>query len=87
MALGDGDGIDDLILLEDGVDLDGLFEETIAESDLVCHASTVDLDLHQVSLLLLERSLANLSVGQDTDDGGILLDTFEFSGDGGALVL
>lgn len=87
VALGDGDGINNLILLKDGVDLDGLLKEAIAEGNLICHASTVDLDLHQVSLLLLERSLADLSVSEDTDDCSVLLDTFELSGDGGALVL
>lgn len=87
MALGHGNGIDNLVLLEDGVDLHGLLEQTVAEGDLVCDATAVDLDLHQVCLLLLERGLADLGVGEDADDGGVLLDALEFAGDGRALVL
>lgn len=87
VTLGDSDHIDHLILLEDGVDRDGLLEETLAESDLVGNGATVDLDLHEVGLLLLEGSLANLGVGEDTDDGAVLLDALEVAGDGGAAVL
>jgi len=55
VTLGDGNGINHLILLEDGIDLNWLLKQTMAEVDLVRNASTVDLDLHQVRLLLLER--------------------------------
>jgi len=82
MALGHGNGIDNLVLLEDGVDPDRLLEQTVAKGDFVCNASTVDLDLHQVCLLLLERGLTDLSVGKDTDDSGVFLDALEFAGDG-----
>lgn len=86
MTLGDSNGINHLVLLEDGVNLDWLLEETVTERDLVLNTSTVDLNLHQVSLLLLERSLSDLSVGEDTDDGAVFLDSLEFAGDGGALL-
>ena len=82
VTLGDSDNINHLILLEDGADLDWLLEETVTELNLVGDASTVDLDLHQVGLLLLERGLADLGVGEDTDDGAVLLDALEFTGDG-----
>ena len=68
VALGDGDDIDHLVLLEVGADLNGLLEEAVGEVDLVWDAATVDLDLHQVGLLLLERGLADLGMGEDTDD-------------------
>ena len=82
VTLGDSDNINHPILLEDGADLDWLLEETVTELNLVGDASTVDLDLHQVGLLLLERGLADLGVGEDTDDGAVLLDALEFTGDG-----
>lgn len=87
VTLGDGNDINHLILLEDGVDGDGLLEEVLAEVDLVGDGATVDLDLHEVGLLLLEGSLADLGVGEDTDDGAVLLHALELTGDGGAAVL
>jgi hypothetical protein len=87
VTLGDSDDIDHLILLEDGTNLNWLLEETAGEVNLVSNATSVNLDLHQVSLLLLERSLADLSVGKDTDDGAVFLDALEVAGDGGAAVL
>lgn len=80
MTLGDGNDINDLVLLEDAVDVDGLLEETVGEFNLVGNGATVDLDFHQVSLLLLERGLADLSVGEDTDDSAVLLNALEFAG-------
>lgn len=84
VTLGDSDDIDHLVLLEDGVDADWLLEETLGEVDLLSDASTVDLDLHEVGLLLLERGLADLGVGEDTDDRAVLLDALKLTGDGGA---
>ena len=87
VALGDGDNVDHLVLLEDGVDRDGLLEEAVAELDLVGDGATVDLDLHEVGLLLLEGRLADLGVRQDADDAAVLLDALELAGDRGAAVL
>jgi len=87
VALGDGDDINHLILLEDAVDRDGLLKETLAELDLVGDGTTVDLDLHKMGLLLLERGLADLGVGEDADDGAVLLDALDLAGDGRAAVL
>ncbi len=82
VTLGDGDNIDHLVVLEDGRDLDGLLEEAVAVRDLVGDGATVDLDFHKVGLLLLEGSLGDLGVGEDTDDGAVLLDALELTGDG-----
>ena len=82
VTLGDSDDIDHLVVLEDGGDLDGLLEETVTVRDLVGDGATVDLDLHKVGLLLLEGSLGDLGVGEDTDDGAVLLDALELAGDG-----
>ena len=87
VALGDSDDIDHLILLKDGADLNWLLEKTATELNLISNRATVDLDLHQVGLLLLKRGLADLGVGEDTDDGAVLLDALELAGDGGARVL
>jgi hypothetical protein len=87
VALGDGDHIDDLVLLKDGADLDGLLKQAVGKVDLVGDATAIDLDLHQVGLLLLERGLADLGVGEHADDGAVLLDALELAGDGGAGVL
>jgi hypothetical protein len=83
VTLGDGDDVDHLVLLEDGVDVDGLLEEVAGEVNLVGDGATVDLDLHKVGLLLLDGSLADLGVGEDTDDSAVLLDALELTGDGG----
>lgn len=87
VTLGDSNDVDHLVLLEDAVDLDGLLEEVAGEVNLVGNGTTVDLDLHEVGLLLLEGSLADLGVGEDTDDSAVLLDALELAGDGGAAVL
>lgn len=84
VTLGDGNDVNHLVLLEDGVDGHGLLEQVVAELDLVLDGATVDLDLHQVSLLLLERGLADLGVGKDTDDGAVLLHALKLTGDGRA---
>lgn len=87
VTLGDGDDINHLVLLKDGVDGDGLLKQVMAEGDLVGNGATVDLNLHQVRLLLLERGLADLSVGKNTHDGAVLLDALQLAGDAGTLVL
>jgi len=78
---GDTDDVDVLVLLEDRGDVDGLLEVRLGELDLVGDRTSVDLDLHEVSLLLLETGLADLGVGEDTDDGAVLGDALEFTGD------
>lgn len=87
VTLGDGNDIDHLVLLEDGVDLDGLLEEVAGEVNLVGNSTTVDLDFHKVGLLLLERSLADLGVGEHTDDSAVLLDALKVAGDGSTALL
>lgn len=81
VTLGDSDRIDHLVLLEDCVDLNWLLEQSVAELDLVCDASTVDLDFHQVCLLLLERSRADLGMCKDADDCAVLLHALELTSD------
>jgi len=87
VTLGNSDNINHLILLEDRADLNWLLKETVTESNLVSNATTVDLDLHQVSLLLLEWGLADLGVGDNTDDSAVLLDALKLTSDRRAGVL
>ena len=87
MTLGNSDDIDHLVLLEDGANFNRLLEETVSELNLVSNATTVDLNLHKVGLLLLERGLADLSVSKHTDDGAVLLDALKLAGDGGAALV
>lgn len=68
VTLGDTDNVDVLILLKDTADLNLLLKVTVSPVDLVGDGSTVQLHLHQVSLLMGDGSLAGLSVGEDTDD-------------------
>ena len=79
--------IDDLVLLEDGADWYGLLEQTLRELDLVGDRATVDLDLHEVRLLLAETGLADLGVRKDTNDRAVLADALEFAGNALATVL
>ena len=77
VTLGDGDDVNHLVHLEDGVNVDLLLEEVLSEVDLVGNRASVDLDFHEVGLLLLKRSLADLGVSKNTDDRAVLLDALE----------
>jgi hypothetical protein len=87
VTLGDTDDIDDLVLLEDGLDVEGLLEVTLGKGDLVGDRASVNLDLDEVSLLLLEAGLSDLGVGEDSNDRAVFLDSLKLSGDGGTRVL
>jgi hypothetical protein len=79
VTLGDGNNIDHLILLEKTRNLDRLLEQTLCELDLVCDRATVNLNLHEVCLLLAETGLADLGVGEDTDNGAVFANTLELT--------
>jgi hypothetical protein len=87
MTLGHSNNIDVLILLEKRSDLHGLLEETLGELDLVSDGTSVDLDLHEVGLLLMQAGLPDLCVSKDTDDGAVFADALEFTSDALARVL
>jgi len=83
LTLGDADEIDHLVLLEDGVNRHSLFEERVAKVNLGGGIATVDLDFHDVRLLLLQaRNLANLGVRDDADDVARLLEFLQVLFDG-----
>lgn len=87
VTLRDCNNIHDLILLKHRTDLDGLLEQAMRVLDLVRDAATIDLDLHEVRLLLLESSLADLGVGKNTDNRAVLADALELARDGLSAVL
>jgi hypothetical protein len=70
-----GNNIDTLVLLEYRTDIDGLFKVGFGEFDLVGNGTTVDLDFHEVCLLLFEAGFGELGVGKDSDNGTVLLDS------------
>ena len=74
VTLGDTDDIDALAELEDLTNADLLLEFAVSPVDLLVNGATVDLDLHEVSLVLAEAELADLGSADDTNDGGVLLD-------------
>ena len=71
-TLGDTNGVDHLVLGEDGVDGDLLLEVVVAPLDLLGNGATVDLDLDQVGLLLAEGESLHLSVADGADGDGVL---------------
>ena len=79
LTLGDTENIDVLTEGKDIADLDFLLHEPLPELDLLSDRSTVDLDFHNVGLLLTEVQLADLGVGNDTDNRAVLLDTSELT--------
>lgn len=87
VTLGDSNDIDHLVLLEDGADVDRLLEQTVTELNLVGDGATIDLDLHQVSLLLLEWCLRDLCVGENADNCAVLLDALKLACDGRTLIV
>jgi len=83
----DSDNIDYLILLEKTRNLNGLLKQSVCELDFVCNGATINLDLHKVCLLLAETRLANLGVGENTDNGAVFADALKFTGGGLAAIL
>lgn len=82
LTLGATEDIDGLVHAEDRVDGDLLLEESKGVVDLLLDGATVDLDLHDVSLLLAEGNLVHLGVSDETDNAAVLDDALE-----GALAL
>ena len=89
VTLGDANDIDALALLEDLADADLLLELALSPVDLIADGTTVDLDLHDVSLVLAEAELADLSGAKNTHSAGVLRDAIKIAGEMslGGLVL
>lgn len=76
-ALGDTNDIDHFVLGKDLLDGHLLFEMLTGKVDFISNASTVQLDFHDVSLLLAASQQLLLSVANHTDNLAILLDLIE----------
>jgi len=87
VALGDGNNIDVLVLFKDSGDIDGLLKETMSILDLIGDGSAVQLDLHEVSLLLTQASLADLSMGKNADNSAVFADAVKLTSSRLATVL
>jgi len=74
VTLGDTAAVQVLVHSEDVLDGDVLLEETDSEVDLLGDVTTVDLELDDVSLLLLKGEQLHLGVGDEPDHGAVLLD-------------
>ena len=78
VTLGDTNGVDHLVLGEDLVGADLLLEALGDELDLVGGVlASVDLELHDVALLLAEAELAGLGVHNGAHDLGVLGDLLD----------
>lgn len=86
VTLGDSDNVNVLVLLKDGVNSNGLLEVVSGPVDLLRNGTTVDLDLSQVSSLLVQRGLSDLGVDEDSDNRSVLLDSGQLSLDRGWVV-
>eukprot|EP01136_Pigoraptor_vietnamica_P044062 Opistho-1_new@20348 len=80
VALRHTNDVNHLVLGKDGLDVDLLLEVLDGKVDLVGDRPAVDLDLHDVRLLL-ELDLARLRVSNDADDRAVLLDAGELAVD------
>jgi len=79
VSLGDTDNVDHFILIEDGADSNFLFEGGSGELDLLVNGSTVDLDFHDVSLLLSQVEEMHLGVSNNSDNSTVFLNSVELS--------
>jgi hypothetical protein len=77
VTLSDAHDVNHLVLREHRLDGNLLLEKLVAVVDLVSDLASVDLDLHDVSLLLAEADLRHLGVSDDADNLAVLLDLVE----------
>jgi hypothetical protein len=79
LSLCDSDDIDHLVLGKHSIDLDLLLQMLTSPLYFVGYGSTVDLDLHQMSLLLPLLQKLHLGMGNHTDHLAVLLYLSEIS--------
>jgi len=82
LTLGNSDNVEHLVGVEDRINGEFLLEHTVGIINLLGDGTTVDLDFHNVILLLSEVQFAHLGVGDNSDGGAVLLDSVESGGDG-----
>jgi len=79
VTLGDSHGVNHLVLVEDGINSDLLLEELTGVVDLLGDGTSVDLDFHDVGLLLSNRELVDLGVGDHTHNLAVALDAVQLA--------
>jgi len=79
LTLGNTENVNHFILVEDLGNSDFLFEVLLGEIDLLGNGTTVNLDFLDMSLLLSEVELIELSVDDNSDDLAVFLDSVELS--------
>jgi hypothetical protein len=77
VTLGHTNHINVLVLAKDTVNSDLLLKQVLGKVNLGGSVTSVDLDLHNVSLLDTKVQLADLGVGDNTDNAAELLDTLQ----------
>ena len=75
VTLGDTNNVTDIVVFEDLIDFDFLFEQASGEVDFFGDGTTVDLDFEDVSLFGSVVELADESVADNSDNGAVLLDS------------
>jgi len=73
MTLGNSDAVNVLVLFEHGSHRDWLLKQSSGKVDLVGYISSVDLELENVSLLLLQWEALHLGMSNESDNGAVLL--------------
>lgn len=89
LTLGHSHNVKALAVLKHLRHLNLLLEVVLGEGDLVLDGSSIELDLHDVGLVLSETELADLGGDDDTDDAAVLDDAGNVLGDwlGGTLLI
>lgn len=87
LTLGDGDGVDHLVLAEHTADTYLLFKQTLSKVNLFRDGATIDLDFDQVRLLDSQAHKLRLSMCQQTHGSGFLLQLVQLLVDALASVL
>lgn len=77
LTTGDADSVDHLIVSKEIADTHFLLEFIPGEINFVVGGASVDLDLHDVCLVLTQLQLADLSGHEHTHDGAVLLYALE----------
>jgi len=79
LTLGNTENISHFIRVEDLGNSNFLFEVGLGEVDLLGDITTVNLDFHDVSLLLSEVEFIQLSVDDNSDNLTVFLDSFKLA--------
>jgi hypothetical protein len=79
VTLGNTNDVEAFGVLEDFADADLLLELLLGPVDLLGDGTTVNLDLHDVGLVLTEGDLADLGGAENTDGSSVLLDALKIT--------